>query len=122
MKIVIWCVFVIAALLWTFATTILVEAIEWSSRYLSSGRPPNLESITSSIVIPPWLSPWLEPSSWAMIFQSVEFFLANLTAAVPAMGSLLGWLTPLVWIGWGLGMLALLALAIAGTLVLKRFR
>ena len=31
-------------------------------------------------------------------------------------------LVPLVWIGWGLGILALLALAIAGTLAVKRFR
>lgn len=122
MKLVIWCVFLVVAVLWTFASSILVEAIEWSSQRFSSGQPPNLESITSQIVIPPWLSPWLEPSSWAMIFQSIEFFLANVTAAVPALGSLLGWLVPLVWIGWGLGILALLALAIAGTFILKRFR
>ena len=122
MKLVIWCVFLVLAVLWTFASSILVEAIEWSSQRLSSGQPPNLESVTSQIVIPPWLSPWLEPSSWAMIFQSIEFFLANVTAAVPALGSLLGWLVPLVWIGWGLGILALLALAIAGTFILKRFR
>lgn len=122
MKIVIWGVFVAAALLWTFASMVLVEAIQWSSERLSSGQTVNLESVTSSIVIPPWLSPWLEPSSWAMIFQSIQFFLANAASAVPAIGSLLGWLVPLIWIGWGLGMLALLALSIAGTLLLKRFR
>ena len=122
MKIVIWCVFVITALLWTFASTILVEAIQWSAERLSSGQTTNLESVTSSIVIPPWLSPWIEPSSWAMIFQSIQFFLANAASAVPALGSLLGWLVPLVWIGWGLGILVLLALAIAGTLLLKRIR
>jgi len=61
MKIVIWCVFVITALLWTFASTILVEAIQWSSERLSSGQTANLESVTGSIVIPAWLSPWLEP-------------------------------------------------------------
>jgi len=121
-KIVIWSVFSLTALLWTFASTILVEAIQWSSERLTSGQTANLESVTSSIVIPPWLSPWLEPSSWAMIFQSIQFFLANAASAVPAIGSLLGWLVPLVWIGWGLGILALLALAIAGTLAVKRFR
>jgi hypothetical protein len=122
MKAIIWCIFILAVLLWTGASVLVVNVIEWSAKQLSTGSPALLETAASNIAIPIWMSPWLDPSTWAMIFMSIQGFLSSAASAVPFLGSMLGWLAPLVWVLWGLGVLALLALAIVGTLLLKRYR
>ncbi len=122
MKALIWGVFALAILLWTGISVLVVNVIEWSAQQLSKGSPAFLETATSSIAIPIWMSPWLDPSSWATIFMSIQGMLASTAAAVPFLGSMLGWLAPVVWIVWGLGVLGLLALAIVGTVLLKRYR
>ncbi len=122
MKALIWGVFTLVVLLWTGATVLVVNVIEWSSQQLSAGSPALLETAVSNIAIPMWMSPWLDPSAWAMIFMSIQSLLSSAATAVPFLGSMIGWLAPLAWIVWGLGVLALLALAIVGTVLLKRYR
>lgn len=122
MKALIWGVFTLAVLLWTGATVLVVNVIEWSADQLSKGSPAFLETAASNIAIPIWMSPWLDPSTWATIFMSIQGMLASTAAAVPFLGSMLGWITPVVWIIWGLGVLGLLALSIVGTVLLKRYR
>ena len=122
MKALIWVVFVLAILMWTGATVLVVNVLEWSAQQLSKGSPALLETATSNIAIPIWMSPWLDPSSWATIFMSIQAMLAGTASAFPFLGSMIGWLAPVVWIIWGLGVLGLVALAIVGTVLLKRYR
>ena len=122
MKALIWGVFTLGVLLWTGATALVVNVIDWSAEQLSKGSPAFLETAANNIAIPIWMSPWLDPSTWATIFMSIQGMLASTAAAVPFLGSMLGWLAPLVWIIWGLGVLTLLALAIVGILLLKRYQ
>ena len=77
---------------------------------------------TNNVVIPAWANLWLAPADWATILMFVQSALDNAAAAMPLLGSVLGWLAPLVWIVWALGLVALFALMIAGILLLKRFR
>ena len=76
---------------------------------------------TNNVVIPAWANLWLAPADWATILMFVQSALDNAAAAMPLLGSVLGWLAPLVWIVWALGLVALFALMIAGILLLKRF-
>lgn len=121
MKAVIWILFVLAVLVWTGFAALVAQAISWSSSHLSTGAGGTLEMATSNVVIPVWANPWLAPADWATILMFVQGALDNAAAAIPLLGSVLGWLAPLVWIVWALGLVALFALLIAGILLLKRF-
>ena len=121
MKILVWSVFVFAVLLWTGVAVISAQAIEWASQRLLADAPAALETATGNIVIPPMISPLLEPAAWATLFQTVQSALASTAAAIPLLRSMLDWLVPLVWIVWGLGAVALLALAIGITVLLNRY-
>ena len=121
MKILVWSVFVFAVLLWTGVAVIAAEAIQWASQRLSANAPALLESAAGNIVIPPVISPLLEPAAWATLFQSVQSVLASAATAVPLIGSIFGWLVPLVWVVWGLGSAALLALAIGVIFLINRY-
>lgn len=121
MKAVIWILFVLAVLVWTGFAALVAQAISWSSAQLATGAVGTLEMATNNVVIPVWANPWLAPADWATILMSVQSALDNAAAAIPLLGSVLGWLAPLVWIIWALGLVALFALLIAGILLVKRF-
>lgn len=121
MKAVIWILFVLVVLVWTGFAALVAQAIAWSSAQLSAGAIGTLEMATNNVVIPAWANPWLAPADWATILMFVQSALDNAAATVPVLGSMLGWLAPLVWIVWALGLAALFALLIAGILLVKRF-
>lgn len=121
MKAFIWILFVLTVLVWTGFAALVAQAISWSSAQLATGAVGTLEMATNNVVIPAWANPWLAPADWATILMSVQSALDNAAAAIPLLGSVLGWLAPLVWIMWALGLAALFALLIAGILLVKRF-
>jgi hypothetical protein len=121
MAILIWSVSFLVALLWTAAAVIFVEAIQWTAQQLSTGAPAVLESATGDIVIPALISPLLEPATWATLFQSLQSLVATTTAVIPNLGSMVSWLVPLIWVGWALGLVVLLAIATLGTVLIKRY-
>lgn len=121
MRILIWSVFGLVALLWTGVSFISAEVIQWASEALASSNPSALENATNNIVIPPIISPLLEPAAWATLFQSVQAALANTAAAIPLAQSIFDWLVPLVWTVWALGLLALIALAVGINRLLSRY-
>jgi len=121
MKILVWSVFVLAGLLWTGVAVILAQAVQWASQGFSASAPAMLESATGNIVIPPMISPLLEPAAWATLFQFVQSVLASAAGAIPLIESMLGWLVPLVWVVWGLVLLVFLAIAIGTTAALNHY-
>lgn len=57
------------------------------------------------------LTAWIDPAAWAALVQAVQRALAYGQSVLPALGSATGWIETLVWVVWGLGMLALLVVA-----------
>lgn len=121
MKALIWGIFILTVLVWTGFAALVAQALAWSSEQLSTGAPGTLEMATNNVVIPAWAGPWLAPSEFAAVLMVVQEVLDNAAASIPFVASLLGWLAPLVWIIWALGLAALFALLIAGILLLRRF-
>ena len=107
--------------MWTGFAALVAQAIAWSSDRLSTGAVGTLEMATNQIVIPGWASAWLAPSDWATVFMFVQSAIDNAAATVPLLTSVLGWIAPLVWVVWALGLAGLFALLIMGTLLIKRF-
>jgi hypothetical protein len=61
--------------------------------------------------LPEALAPWLDPATLQSLQQMVLVALDGLRDALPFMGAAMGWLVPLIWTAWGLGLLLMLALA-----------
>ena len=121
MKILVWSVFGVLALLWTGVCLISAEVLQWASQSLAASNASALETATHNIVIPPAVSPLLEPAAWATLLQSVQAVLASTAAAIPLARSVFEWLVPLVWVVWALGLLAFIALALGLRLLFSRY-
>ena len=73
-----------------------------------------------AVTLPSWLSPWVDVSTWNAAVRAVSEAISSAQASLPALGSVLGWLTPAVWVFWGLGLALLLALAAGGHWLIGR--
>jgi hypothetical protein len=65
--------------------------------------------------VPDWIALWVDPQVVRWAQEAVLWalgLLGSLSAGLPMAGQVVGWLVPLVWVLWGLGMLVLLGLAL----------
>lgn len=120
MKTVIWIVFVGVALLWTGTAALLAELVQWSARGLAAVDGASIGSAAVTAPMPSWLGPWLDPASWSALQQAAAGTLAGVMAALPTVGSAVGWLVPAVWLTWGLGLLTLLGVTALALFMLRR--
>ncbi len=108
---VVWALVSLLAICWSLACLALhwlLTGPDWAGGNLQDWMPW-LEQWR----IPAWLAHWLP-------MQSITMLKTWLTSLAPWMESmlshaptLLGWLAPLLWAGWGLGLLVLLVLGVA---------
>lgn len=120
MKLVIWCLFALVALLWTGGAALLAQLIQWSSQGLVAVGGASAGGAGAGLSLPEWLSPWIDPAVWASLQQTLAAVLSGVSAVSPVLGDLAGWLVPLVWVAWGLGLVVLLGLSLAGTWMARR--
>jgi hypothetical protein len=120
MKAIIWSAFLLLAVLWTAGAALFAQLTEWSLGLLASGSATDLVDRVAQIPIPPWLAPWIDLSGWQELVAWFTAVLQSISAMLPAAGQSLGWLVPLVWIIWGIGMLALLVTTLIGARLVGR--
>ena len=121
MKIVIWGGFALPALLWTGMAALLAQVVEWSVRGLASSGDAWKDTVGAIWEMPAWLSPWIDPTAWAALQEGVGRLLVGVSGALPPLGDVAIWLVAAIWVAWGLGLLALLGLTLAGAWLLRRF-
>ncbi|MBL8328033.1 MAG: hypothetical protein JNJ71_04210 [Rubrivivax sp.] len=116
----IWIVFAVLALGWTGLSWLGASGLEWVGGQLAGGGAVDLAGALSSWSLPTWLVVWLD-LGW---LQSMQMFfvdvMESLREAWPWIGAAVGWLVPLIWIVWGLGMALLLLLAVLGHWLVRR--
>ncbi len=107
--------------LWSLACWGLHTVTVWA--VASAGALAGGTAAMGAVFIPGWLSAWIPPEL-AVEFQSLITSLAPMVqAALEAVPALSGTVTVLAWAIWGLGAVALLALAVGAHVliaVLKR--
>ncbi len=106
MKILIWVVAAIVALLLTGFVATLASAVGW----LASLTPGALESMSriSQWPVPAWLALWLDPVVVERALGWLAGVLQTAATEAPWLTSLLGWVVPVLWSLWALVMLCLL--------------
>lgn len=110
MKLLIWVVTGFLALLWTGAAAMLAAAVNWLA---ASSADPALRGAQAMAQwpVPEWLAVWMPTGVLEALRASITELLDVLVTATSWIAPLLGWLSPVVWIVWGLVLALMLALA-----------
>jgi hypothetical protein len=114
-KVIIWSVFLLLAVLWTAGAGLLALLTEWSIGLLASGSATDLVDRAGQIPVPAWLAPWLDLAGWRELLQWFTSVLQTVSALLPSASQSLGWLVPLIWILWGIGLVGLLLVTWIGS-------
>lgn len=108
MKILIWAAFVLVILFWTGLIALTEQLSQWLLASMPTGQVTDLTQITGQWPVPAWLGLWVD-TAWIEGVQEMGVgFLAWLMPLVPSSESLMGWISPLLWITWGIGSFVLL--------------
>lgn len=115
MKKVVWIVFALLVLAWTFSAWMLAEGLHWVGAALSQQAGvagTDLAQLAANWSVPSWMLLWVDAQTVQAAQLALVDLLEWLQTAWPGIGHALGWLVPVVWVGWGLGLLLLLLLAV----------
>jgi hypothetical protein len=111
MKALIWSVFALLTLLWTGTAWLLSSLVGWVAKAAQVGDLQAAARAATDWPVPEWVQLWVDPSLIRLAQQALIWAMENLGGLLPTVGSLVGWLSPLIWIVWGLVALLLLVLA-----------
>lgn len=120
-KVAVWSGFALLALLWSGAAWALGAGLQWGIDFVGSGAAADVGAAVAKLPIPAWLTYWIDVRAIGAAMEGIVWAIEGLQTSWPWIAGALGWLVPLVWIGWGLGMVVLLTMAGAGHLMIARF-
>lgn len=113
MKVLIWSAFALMALLWTASVAVFAALVGWAGQALTAGDLGALAKGAAQMPVPDWIALWVDPA-WVRSMQELTLWaLQGLDGALPFVGQAVGWLVPLIWVGWGFVLTLMLVLAIA---------
>lgn len=122
MKLLIWMVFGLIGLVWTGGAFLAAELTQWAGQALVSGEAASLGKDIARLPVPQWIALWVDPALIQAMQSTVLWALEALREGLPLLGSAVGWLVPLVWVLWGLGLVAMFLLACGAHVLLSRMR
>ncbi len=120
MKIAIWTVFILLFIFWTGGTLLLTELTEWGAQQLAAGEAAALGEAIAQWPVPGWIAVWVDAAWIGAAQDALTWALQALHATLPLLGSAVGWIVPLIWVMWGLGVILVLVLASGAHLLLGR--
>jgi hypothetical protein len=107
MKTLIWSLTALLAALWTGFVALAHRLTGWLLGAIDAGT-------AGAVPLPPlpdWLALWIDAEALAALRLFGVDLLQWLGAVLPSGEALMAWIAPLLWVGWGFGMLSLLAMA-----------
>ena len=114
MKTLIWSLTALLATLWTGFIAVVHQLTGWLLSAIDTGSLQGAAGSVGGLALPPvpaWLEPWVDTASIAALQSFVVSLVEWLGAVMPSGDALMAWVGPLLWVGWGLVLLTLLALA-----------
>ncbi|QDL54273.1 hypothetical protein [Rhodoferax aquaticus] len=120
MKIVILIGTGLLALVWTAFIALSAAVADWLAS--QGGQLPGGLYALGQWPMPPWVALWIDPALAETLRASVVWALDLAAALMPWILPLLAWVAPVLWVIWGLGLVALLVLAGLGVFLLGRLR
>lgn len=108
MKTLIWAAFALLALIWTGLAALSAGLAQWLIGAMASGEATQMVTTVGQWPVPAWAALWIDPA-WLQGLQLMWLDLVQwLSQVLPSIDGLGGFVTALVWIGWGVGLITLL--------------
>lgn len=120
MKLLVWGVTVVVALVWSAVMALLATVSNWVAQ--SADQVAGNVKDLSALTLPPWVDVWLDPSWREALVAFATWSQEALAWVTPWIGPVLEWVAPLLWVVWGFGMLGLVLLAVGGHFLIGRMR
>lgn len=120
MKTAIWLVSALLAMVWTGGAALSAELLEWAGNLMASGQAADWGRQATALPIPAWLAVWIDPALFRAMQETVLGALELVQGFLPATGTALTWLVPVVWVAWAIGIALLAMLAVGAQWLLRR--
>jgi hypothetical protein len=114
MKTLIWSLTALLAALWTGFIAVVHQLTGWLLSAVDAGALQGAAGTVGGLAMPPvpaWLEPWIDTASIAALQSFVVSLVEWLGAVMPSGDALMAWVGPLLWVGWGLVLVPMLAIA-----------
>lgn len=115
-------IWVLASLLlamWTAASWALGAILGWALQH--AGKLGELSVPHAALPMPEWLVPWLPAGTIEWVGPLLTQAAGGAVWLAGQAPALANWLTPAIWVLWGLGVLVLLLVTIAASWCISRF-
>lgn len=111
MKLLIWAVTALLALMWTVGAWAVAALLGWVASSAAPADAAEWGRVLTEWPMPAWLTLWIDPATIHAALGGLAWTLEKLQSAWPGLQGVIGALVPLTWIVWGIGLAGLLALA-----------
>lgn len=114
MKTLIWSLTALAVLVWTGFIAVVHQLTGWLLAAVDGGSLQGAAGSVGGLALPPlpdWLAPWVDTASIAALQSFVVSMVEWLRAVMPSADALMAWVGPLLWVGWALVLVPMLAIA-----------
>lgn len=120
MKTFLWSVTGLFALIWSGLAWATAGLVRWTVEALSTGRAAELGKSAVEFKFPAWVEPFLDTGLLEAVQGTVQWLLEMAGTGAPMAGSAIGWLVPVVWVAWAVGLTVLLVIALVIHHLIKR--
>ena len=111
MKITVWIVTAMLVLLWSGGAFIAAALTDWAGQVLAAGGGADWARAASEWPVPAWIGLWIDPAAVEAAQAALQWSMGAFGDVLPHAGTAVGWLVPLIWVLWAVGVGLLLVLA-----------
>lgn len=108
MKTLLWSVAGLLAFLWSGLAWVCSALTQWTVQALASGQATELGRDVAAYQLPEWMKLFLDTGLLTFLQNALQWLIEVGSSSLPLVGSVVGWLVPLIWIVWGFGLVLLL--------------
>jgi hypothetical protein len=109
MKILIWAITTMIALLGTLLVAVMAFTVGWLSDNMAAGA--DWVKQLAQVPVPAWLSLFLDPAMVEWVRTASVGVITAAATGLPWLAPMLGWVVPALWVVWLIVLICLLALA-----------
>ena len=109
MKILIWIITALVAMLGTLLVAVMAFTVGWLSDNMAGGA--DWVNQLAQVPVPAWLSLYLDPAMMALVRTASVGVITSVATGLPWLAPMLGWVAPVLWVMWLIVLVGLLVLA-----------
>jgi hypothetical protein len=109
MKILIWAIAAVAALLGTLLVAVTASAVGWLGDNMAGGA--DWVKQLALMPVPAWLSLFLDPAMVEWVHSATLGAISAVATGLPWLAPMLGWVVPVLWVVWLIILICIIGLA-----------